>query len=116
MSQFGDAGTWPREINQATAEYIVLNALCEYFGGDALEEQRPDDPKVEEALNNMESLAYCLSNMSGWEGLLSAIDRRVEAIRNGMLMHKEKPEGRRVKVSLLNACSNEALGKPEATS
>ncbi len=92
QAAFGTPGNWPNEIAYYTADDIILAALCQYFGGDALEKQEPGDLKVEEALNNMESLAYCLSNMSGWEGLLSAIDRRVEAIRNGMLMHKEKPE------------------------
>ena len=94
MSQFGDAGTWPREINQATAEYIVLNALCEYFGGDALEEQRPDDPKVEKALNRLEALADSISGRLGWAQLEKAIEGRTKAIRDGMLLHKEKPEAK----------------------
>lgn len=49
---FGDPMTYPAEINETTANDIILAALCQYFGGDAMDKQEPGDPRVIRALEN----------------------------------------------------------------
>jgi len=72
------------EINEITANYIIVDALCLYYGGDALDKQEPGDPRVIRALENMEMLSDILWRRhikgKGWEGLAKVLDRRVEAI------------------------------------
>jgi hypothetical protein len=86
---FGDPMTYPAEINETTADDIIIDALCLYFGGDALDKQEPGDPRVIRALENMELLSYILWRRhikgKGWEGLAKALDRRVAAIWDGAI-------------------------------
>ena len=79
-----DVPIGPAEINEATANYIIIDALCLYFGGDALDKQEPGDPRVIRALENMELLSDILwrRHIKGksWGELAKALDRRVAAI------------------------------------
>ena len=76
---FGDL-----EINEITADDIIIDALCLYFGGDAMDKQEPGDPRVIRALENMELLSDILWRRhikgKGWGELAKALDRRVAAI------------------------------------
>lgn len=84
-----DVSIGPAEINEATANYIIIDALCLYFGGDALDKQEPGDPRVIRALENMELLSDILWRRhikgKGWGELAKALDRRVAAIWDGAI-------------------------------
>lgn len=83
-----DRKSWPTEINESTATIIVLNAVEEYIGGAALDKQEPGDPRVMQAIENMELLSEVLwqryAKGKGWGELANLIDRRVAAIWDGM--------------------------------
>jgi len=75
---------WPNEINENTATLIIVNAVEEYLGGEAMDKQEPGDPRVVRALENMELLSDILWRRhikgKGWGELAKALDRRVAAI------------------------------------
>jgi len=87
QAAFGTLGAYPREINEHTADDIILAALCQYFGGDALDEQEPSDTEVARALGDLDQLAAVLWQRYGrgeaWGDLANLIDRRTDAIRKG---------------------------------
>lgn len=94
QAAFGTLGAYPREINEHTADDIILAALCQYFGGDALDEQEPlrepgepHDMIVVNALKRLEALSAILwrryGKNQGWGALANLIDRRTGAIRKG---------------------------------
>ena len=94
QATFGAPGAYPREINEHTADDIILAALCQYFGGDALDEQEPlrepgepHDMIVVNALKRLEALSAILwrryGKNQGWGALANLIDRRTDAIRKG---------------------------------
>ena len=95
---FGDPMTYPTKINETTANDIILAALCQYFGGEALDKQEPGDPRVIRALENMELLSDILWRRhikgKGWEGLAKALDRRVAAIWDGAIDARRKEANR----------------------
>ena len=86
---FGDPMTCSTKINETTANDIILAALCQYFGGEALDKQEPGDPRVMQAIENMELLSEVLwqryAKGKGWGELANLIDRRVAAIWDGMI-------------------------------
>ncbi len=89
-AMFGKPGTYPSEIRRDTVDLIVLAALCDYFGGDALEEQEPGDPEAERALFDLEHLSTCMWPRADWRGLATAINERVRAIRDSMAERREE--------------------------
>lgn len=91
QAAFGTPGNWPNEIAYYTADDIILAALCQYFGGDALEKQEPGDPDVVRALDNMDALAevFWLRGPE-WDRLTNLIKRGVNVIRNATQGEKAK--------------------------
>ena len=86
------------EINEITANYIIVDALCLYYGGDAMDKQEPGDPRVIRALENMELLSDILwrRHIKGksWGELAKALDRRVAAIWDGAIDARRKEANR----------------------
>ena len=55
-----DKKTWPTEINENTATIIMLNAIEEYIGGEALgSEMEPGNPKTVRAMEDLECCLKC---------------------------------------------------------
>lgn len=79
-----DKKTWPTEINENTATIILLNAIEEYIGGEALDsEMEPDNPKTRQAMEDLEELSRVLwrryHKTGHWLGLVSALEDRIVA-------------------------------------
>lgn len=79
---------WPQEINEHTAPLIIVNAIEEHLGGEALDsEMAADNEATLKALDDMERLAETLWKLNGrsyrsdWSGLAAAIDRSIKAKR-----------------------------------
>ena len=81
-----DKKTWPTEINENTATIILLNAIEEYIGGEALDsELSPENPETERALEDMDRLVSLLwmkyRNNRQWGELAEALEHRIMAKR-----------------------------------
>jgi len=79
-----EAQCWPTEINENTATDIILNAVEEYLGGEALDtEMEPRNPKTIQALKDMEELINVLWRRYGrngkWGDLAAALEQRLMA-------------------------------------
>jgi len=79
-----DKKTWPTEINENTATIIILNAIEEHLGGEALDaEMEPGNPKTIQALKDMEALINVLWRRYGrngkWGELAAALEQRLLA-------------------------------------
>jgi len=79
-----DKKTWPTEINENTTTIIILNAIEEYIGGEALDtEMEPNNPKTIQALKDMEALINVLWRRYGrngkWGELAAALEQRLLA-------------------------------------
>lgn len=79
-----DRKSWPTEINESTATAIVLNAVEEYIGGEALEsEMSPDNPKTLQAMEDLEDLSQVLwrfyTKTGHWLELAAAMEDRIVA-------------------------------------
>ena len=75
---------WPNEINENTATLIIVNAVEEYLGGEALNtEMEPGNPKTIQALKDMEALINVLWRRYGrngkWGDLAAALEQRLMA-------------------------------------
>ena len=75
---------WPNEINENTATLIIVNAVEEYLGGEALDtEMEPGNPKTIQALKDMEELINVLWRRYGrngkWGDLAHALEQRLMA-------------------------------------
>ena len=79
-----EARFWPTEIEESTATAIILNAIEEHLGGEALDaEMEPGNPKTIQALKDMEALINVLWRRYGrngkWGDLAFALERRLLA-------------------------------------
>lgn len=79
-----EARFWPTEIEESTATAIILNAVEEHLGGDALDtEMEPNNPKTIQALKDMEELINVLWRRYGrngkWGDLAAALEQRLMA-------------------------------------
>lgn len=75
---------WPNEINENTATLIIVNAVEEHLGGEALDtEMEPGNPKTIQALKDMEELINVLWRRYGrngkWGDLAAALEQRLLA-------------------------------------
>ena len=75
---------WPNEINENTATLIIVNAVEEHLGGEALDtEMEPNNPKTIQALKDMEELINVLWRRYGrngkWGDLAAALEQRLLA-------------------------------------
>jgi len=75
---------WPNEINENTATLIIVNAVEEHLGGEALDtEMEPNNPKTIQALKDMEALINVLWRRYGrngkWGDLAAALKQRLLA-------------------------------------
>jgi len=76
--------TWPTEINENTATIIILNAIEEYIGGEALDsEMEPGNPKTVQAMKDLETLSKVLwrryTRTGTWFELAAALEDRIVA-------------------------------------
>lgn len=80
-----DKKTWPTEINENTTTIIILNAIEEYIGGEALDsEMEPGNPKTVQAMKDLETLVEVLWKRYGkfgrdWGELAHALEQRLMA-------------------------------------
>lgn len=79
-----EAMFWPTEIKESTATAIILNAIEEHLGGEALDtEMEPGNPKTIQALKDMEELINVLWRRYGrngkWGDLAAALEQRLLA-------------------------------------
>lgn len=79
-----EAQCWPTEINENTATDIILNAVEEYLGGEALDsEMEPDNPGTVRAMGDLEVLVEVLrhryNRIGTWGELAFALERRLLA-------------------------------------
>ena len=79
-----DKKTWPTEINENTATIIILNAIEEHLGGEALDaEMEPDNPKTRQAMEDLEELSRVLwrryHKTGHWLELAAALEDRIVA-------------------------------------
>ena len=79
-----DKKTWPTEINENTATIIILNAIEEHLGGEALDsEMKPDNPKTRQAMEDLEELSRVLwrryHKTGHWLELAAALEDRIVA-------------------------------------
>ena len=75
---------WPNEINENTATLIILNAIEEYLGGEALDaEMEPGNPKTRQAMEDLEELSRVLwrryHKTGHWLELAAALEDRIVA-------------------------------------
>lgn len=77
---------WPQEINELTAAAIIVNAVEEHIGGEALDsEMAADNEATVQALRDMERLVEVLWTLNvrgyygGWDGLVRALERSLQA-------------------------------------
>jgi len=76
--------TWPNEINENTATLIIVNAVEEYLGGEALDtEMEPGNPKTVQAMKDLEKLVEVLWQKHGkfgrdWGELAHALERGLD--------------------------------------
>lgn len=76
---------WPNEINENTATLIIVNAVEEYLGGEALNtEMEPNNPKTVQAMKDLEKLVKVLWKRYGkfgrdWGELAHALEQRLMA-------------------------------------
>ena len=79
-----EAQCWPTEINENTATDIILNAIEEHIGGEALDsEMEPDNPGTVRAMEDLEVLVEVLrhryNRIGTWGELAFALERRLLA-------------------------------------
>lgn len=75
---------WPNKINEDTATAIIVNAIEEYIGGEALDsEMEPGNPKTIQAMQDLEALTEVLWRRYGrsgnWGELANALERSLLA-------------------------------------
>lgn len=75
---------WPKKINETTATAIIVNAIEEYIGGEALDsEMEPGNQKTVQAMKDLEELIEVLwrrySRNGKWGELAGALDRSLLA-------------------------------------
>ncbi len=111
-----DRKSWPTEINDATAAAIVLNAVEEYIGGEALDgEMSPDNPETWRAMEDLEDLSRVLwrfyHKTGHWLELAAALEDRIAA-KHRYLVNMENE--RAAKVAEEEARKIEAADAQEA--
>lgn len=75
---------WPTEIEELTATAIIINAVEEHLGGEALDsEMEPGNPKTVQAMKDLETLIEVLwkryGRGGGWGELANALERSLLA-------------------------------------
>ena len=79
-----EARCWPTEINENTATDIILNAIEEHIGGEALDsEMEPDNTGTVRAMEDLEMLSKVLwrryTRTGTWFELAAALEDRIVA-------------------------------------
>lgn len=79
---------WPKKINETTATAIIVNAIEEYIGGEALDsEMEPGNPKTTvQAVKDLDALTEVLWNRYGRSGKWGELAHELE---RGLLAKKE---------------------------
>ena len=78
---------WPNEINENTATLIIVNAVEEYLGGEALDtEMEPGNPKTVQAMKDLETLIEVLWWRYGRNGKWGELAAELE---RGLLAKKQ---------------------------
>lgn len=90
-----DKKTWPTEINENTTTIIILNAIEEYIGGEALDsEMEPDNPKTQQAMKDLETLTVVLWRRAGrtgkWRELAAELEQRLQAKKEYLKIMERK--------------------------
>lgn len=95
---FRDKYVWPTKINNLTAESIILNAIEEYIGGEALNSQmEPTNPKTVQAMKDLEALHEILWKKGRkWFELTLALEERINAKKNYLESMKKRINSKEV--------------------
>ena len=99
-----EARYWPTQIEELTATAIIVNAIEEHLGGEALDsEMEPDNPKTVQAMKDLEKLTELLWKRHGrggkWGDLAAALERSLSAKKEYLEDLSSKFKGKEIKAS-----------------